>query len=231
MKRISLILICMMMMTWPAYSQFWISINWENPHCEQCMWMEQALHLYGRRAADYHRIIHKYGKKIEREARRSTRYWEASAERIFALRMERDRALQLILNPEEFRLYVRFIRESPVRIHDYQGWFRHPHHPEFHPSLRCLEFEDHYWTSTWHYRGGHWNNHFVPKHAIKHDRHRPEVYHQKEWRDDRKGAPHHRADWHKESRKEHDKDQKHTNKKTDKNNERKRNDFRYKSRD
>ncbi len=168
MKRISLILICMMMVvSWPAYSQFWMSVNWKNPHCEQCRWMEQALHLHGRRAADYHRIIHKYGKKIEHEARRSTRDWEASAKRIFALRMERDRALQLILNPDEFRLYVRYIREAPARIHD-QGWSKHPQH---------------------------------------------------------------RSKWRKEERKNHYKDQKHTNKKTDRNNERKRNDIWYSSRD
>ena len=50
----------------PAYSQFWISFGWNEPHCQNCLWMEQAMHLPARQAAEYHKIIHKYGQKIER---------------------------------------------------------------------------------------------------------------------------------------------------------------------
>ena len=162
MKRVGLICILIILCSLPGYSQFWISFNWNASHCDNCLWMEHALHLSGKRAAEYHHIIHKYGKKIEREARRDTRYWERSAERIYRLRMERDRALQRLLSPGEFRLYVRFIREVPTRIHDYRGWFNHPHHPHFRPSAHCHHYENSYWHCDWNYRNGHWASHYRP---------------------------------------------------------------------
>ena len=58
--------------------------------------MEQAMHLPARQAAEYHKIIHKYGQKIEKEARRDYRYWDRAARRIYDLRMERDRKIQRI---------------------------------------------------------------------------------------------------------------------------------------
>lgn len=93
--------------------------------------MEQAMRLNGRQAADYHNIVHKYGQKIEKEARKHYRYWDQSAKKIFNLRMERDRRLQRVLSPSQFRLYVRFVRERPQRIHDYQGWYNNPHYPNY----------------------------------------------------------------------------------------------------
>ena len=31
--------------------------------------------------------------------------------------------------------YVRFVRERPQRIHDYQGWYNNPHYPNYRPPL------------------------------------------------------------------------------------------------
>lgn len=191
MKRISLICLLVFLCSLPGYSQFWISFNWNDSHCDNCLWMEHALHLSSRRAAEYHRIIHKYGKKIEREARRETRYWERSAERIYKLRMERDRALQRLLSPSEFRLYVRFIRETPTRIHDYRGWFNHPYYPNYRPSAYCHHYEDSYWGCDWKYNNGHWSNHYrshKPRPHVQPQRpHRPEV---------RPHRPHDDGQWH-----------------------------------
>ena len=73
MKRFSLLCVLAILCSLPAYSQFWISFGWNEPHCQNCLWMEQAMHLPARQAAEYHKIIHKYGQKIEKEARRSER--------------------------------------------------------------------------------------------------------------------------------------------------------------
>ena len=75
MKRFSLLCVLAILCSLPAYSQFWISFGWNEPHCQNCLWMEQAMHLPARQAAEYHKIIHKYGQKIEKEARRDYRYW------------------------------------------------------------------------------------------------------------------------------------------------------------
>ena len=66
MKRFSLLCVLAILCSLPAYSQFWISFGWNEPHCQNCLWMEQAMHLPARQAAEYHKIIHKYGQKIER---------------------------------------------------------------------------------------------------------------------------------------------------------------------
>ena len=87
--------------------------------------------MTNRQAAEYHKIIHRYGEKIEREARKHYRYWDQSARKIYKLRMERDRKLQRILSPSQFRLYVRFVREAPTRIHDWRGWYNNPHYPHY----------------------------------------------------------------------------------------------------
>ena len=76
MKRFSLLCVLAILCSLPAYSQFWISFGWNEPHCQNCLWMEQAMHLPARQAAEYHKIIHKYGQKIEKEARRDYRYWD-----------------------------------------------------------------------------------------------------------------------------------------------------------
>lgn len=160
MKRISLLCLLILMCSLPGQAQFWISFGWNEPHCQNCLWMEQALRLNGRQAADYHNIIHKYGQKIEKEARKHYRYWDQSAKKIFNLRMERDRRLQRILSPAQFRQYVGFVRERPQRIHDYQGWYNNPHYPEYRPTNICWRYEDHYWHCQWEYAGGRWNGRF-----------------------------------------------------------------------
>lgn len=160
MKRISLICLLILLCSLPGQAQFWISFGWNEPHCQSCLWMEQAMRLNGRQAADYHNIIHRYGQKIEKEARKHYRYWDQSAKKIFNLRMERDRKLQRVLSPSQFRLYVRFVRENPKRIHDYQGWYNNPHYPEYRPSNVCWRYEDHYWHCQWEYTGGRWNGRF-----------------------------------------------------------------------
>lgn len=58
--------------------------------------------MTNRQAAEYHKIIHRYGEKIEREARKHYRYWDQSARKIYKLRMERDRKLQRILRLRSF---------------------------------------------------------------------------------------------------------------------------------
>lgn len=130
MKRFSLLCVLAILCSLPAYSQFWISFGWNEPHCQNCLWMEQAMHLPARQAAEYHKIIHKYGQKIEKEARRDYRYWDRAARRIYDLRMERDRKIQRILTPAQFNLYVRFVRGHPQRIHDYRGWYANPRYPD-----------------------------------------------------------------------------------------------------
>ena len=135
MKRISFICLLILLCSLPGQAQFWISFGWNEPHCQSCLWMEQAMRLNGRQAADYHNIVHKYGQRIEKEARKHYRYWDQSAKKIFNLRMERDRKLQRVLSPSQFRLYVRFVRERPQRIHDYQGWYNNPHYPNYRPSV------------------------------------------------------------------------------------------------
>lgn len=122
--------------------------------------MEQTIRMTNRQAAEYHKIIHRYGERIEREARRNTRYWDQSAQRIFKLRMERDRKLQRILSPSQFRLYVRLVRETPTRIHDWRGWYNNPNYPHYHPSSACCRYEDHYWHCEWEYAGNRWIDRF-----------------------------------------------------------------------
>lgn len=160
MKRIYLLCMLMLLCSLPGQAQFWISFGWNEPHCQSCLWMEQAMRLNGRQAADYHNIVHKYGQKIEKEARKHYRYWDQSAKKIFNLRMERDRRLQRVLSPSQFRLYVRFVRERPQRIHDYQGWYNNPNYPDYRPSHVCWRYEDHYWHNQWEYNNGRWNGRF-----------------------------------------------------------------------
>lgn len=152
MKRIGLICFLALLCSLPGYSQFWISFGWNEPRCQSCLWMAEALRLSARQAAEYHKIVHKYGQKIEREARRECRYWDKSARRIYDLRMERDRKLQRLLTPAAFGLYVRFVRESPSRIHDYRGWYKNPHYPHYRPSRVCSHYEDEYWKHGWDHR-------------------------------------------------------------------------------
>lgn len=149
MKRWSILLLIVLSCSMQGHAQFWLSFGWNEPHCKNCHWMENAIRMTSRQAAEYHKIIHKYGEKIEREARKHHRYWDQSAEKIYKLRMERDRKLQRILSPSQFDLYVRYIRETPTRIHDWRGWYNHPHYPKYRPSTVCIHYEDHYWHHKW----------------------------------------------------------------------------------
>lgn len=160
MKRISFICLLIFLCSLPGQAQFWISFGWNEPHCQSCLWMEKAMRLNGRQAADYHNIVHKYGQKIEKETRKHYRYWDQSAKKIFNLRMERDRKLQRVLSPSQFRSYVRFVRERPQRIHDYHGWYNNPNYPDYRPSHVCWRYEDHYWHNQWEYTNGRWNGRF-----------------------------------------------------------------------
>ena len=156
MKRLSSILMAVLFCSLQGYAQFWISFGWNEPHCQNCLWMEQAIRMTNRQAAEYHKIIHRYGEKIEREARKHYRYWDQSAQKIYKLRMERDR----ILSPSQFRLYVRFVRETPTRIHDWRGWYNNPHYPDYRPSSSCHRYEDHYWHCQWEYTNNRWFDRF-----------------------------------------------------------------------
>lgn len=150
MKRTSFICcILILLFSLKGYSQFWINFGWNEPHCQNCLWMERAMRLNPRQAADYHSIIHKYGQRIEKETRKHYRYWDKSAHKIFDLRMDRDRRLQRILSPAQFRMYVRFARERPQRIHDYRGWYNNPNYPTHRPSNDCRRYEDNYWKYRW----------------------------------------------------------------------------------
>lgn len=160
MKRLAWIGFLVLLFTLPAYSQFWIHFEWNAPGCQECRWMEQTLHMSPPVAQEYHKIIHKYGRKIEQEALKDCRYWDHSAQIIYRLRMERDRKLQRILSPRQFELYVYYIRETPQRIHDYIGWYDNPYYPDYRPTRNCYWYEDSYWRGSWTYAQGHWVCHF-----------------------------------------------------------------------
>lgn len=146
--------------------------------------MEQAIRMTNRQAAEYHKIIHRYGEKIEREARKHYRYWDQSARKIYKLRMERDRKLQRILSPSQFRLYVRFVREAPTRIHDWRGWYNNPHYPHYRPSNACYRYEDHYWHCQWEYTNNRWFDRFDDGKWYPGKYDRPQPHHNN-------GRPHH----------------------------------------
>lgn len=149
MRRLSLFCILILFCGLPAYCQFWNDFGWEESHCQSCLWMERALRLPERKAAEYHRLIHTYGKKIEKETRRDSRHWDRAARNIYKYRMERDGKIQYILTPAQFNLYVRYSRERPQRIHDYRGWYNNPHYPNYHPSHDCSHYEEDYWNYRW----------------------------------------------------------------------------------
>ena len=149
MKRFSLCLLLALFYSLPAFSQFWIHVEWGAPHCRHCEWMEEALHLHPHEAAEYHRIIHKYGQRIEKEARREYRHWDKAARKIYELRMERDHLLLHLLSPSQFSLYVRLMRDYPQRVHDYKGWYANPKHPHLKPSYDCRRYENDYWNHHW----------------------------------------------------------------------------------
>lgn len=160
MKKITFITLLLMLLSFQGNAQFWINFGWGEPNCRTCDWMERALRMTPRQARDYNKIVHRYGEKIERETRRPHKYWDDCARHIYDLRIERDRRLQRILSPNQFRSYIRYSRENPTRIHDWRGWYNNPHYPTYRPSRGCHRYEDHYWHSEWEYRNNKWYDHF-----------------------------------------------------------------------
>lgn len=92
--------------------------------CRECEWMVRTIRLSDRRADSYYKIIHTYAKKIEKEARKGGKDWRKAERKINQYRTERDRKVRSILTPQQFRVYARFIKERPSRIHDRSRWFK-----------------------------------------------------------------------------------------------------------
>lgn len=152
MKRLSLISLLMILISIPAFSQFWIEFGWNDPYCRQCEQMIEVLRLSPKQTRDYHKIIHNYGKKIEKQARRDYRHWDNAARKIYDLRFDRDRKLQRLLSHQQFDLYLRYTRERPQLIHDHRGWYENPRYASRHHSPDWIRFENNYW-------GHHWKGH------------------------------------------------------------------------
>ena len=64
MKKLSILLIAILFCSLQGHAQFWISFGWNEPHCQNCLWMEQAIRMTNRQAAEYHKIIHRSGRYI-----------------------------------------------------------------------------------------------------------------------------------------------------------------------
>ena len=60
MKKLSILLIAILFCSLQGHAQFWISFGWNEPHCQNCLWMEQAIRMTNRQAAEYHKIIHRH---------------------------------------------------------------------------------------------------------------------------------------------------------------------------
>ncbi len=160
MRRFRLISLMIMVGSIAAYSQIWIAFGWNDTHCRECEWMEHSLRMTGRQAHDYHHIVHQYGQKIEKEARKEYRHWDKAYRKIFDLRMDRDRKLQRVLSPQQFGLYVRLTREEPYRIHDYRGWYENPRYYGYQIRPDWRRYEDRYWSFHWDgrdYRNYRWD--------------------------------------------------------------------------
>ncbi len=155
MKRFRMITLMMLVCSVAAYSQIWISFGWNDSHCRDCEWMERSLRMTDRQARDYHNIVHKYGQKIEKEARKDYKHWDKAYRNIYSLRMDRDHKIQRILSPEQFGLYIRFTREEPVRIHDYRGWYENPRYYGYQIHTDWRRYEDRYWSFRWDGRDYH----------------------------------------------------------------------------
>ncbi len=162
MKRFSMITLLMLVCSVATYSQIWIAFGWNDSHCRDCEWMERSLRMTDRQARDYHNIVHKYGQKIEKEARKEYKHWDKAYRKIYDLRMDRDRKLQRILSPQQFGLYIRLTREQPIRIHDYRGWYENPRYTGYRILPDWRRYEDTYWSFRWDgrdYRNYRWDDH------------------------------------------------------------------------
>ena len=45
MKKLSILLIAILFCSLQGHAQFWISFGWNEPHCQNCLWMEQAIRM------------------------------------------------------------------------------------------------------------------------------------------------------------------------------------------
>ncbi|MDH6313619.1 hypothetical protein M2137_002409 [Parabacteroides sp. PFB2-10] len=149
MKRLSVIALLLLLCSLPGYSQFWIEFGWHETQCRQCASMAQSLRLSPKQARDYQKVVHKYGQKIEKEARRDYKHWDKAARKIYDLRMDRDRKIQRMLTPQQFGMYVYAVQERPQRIHDYNGWYENPRYAGYRHSPDWRRLERQYWTYHW----------------------------------------------------------------------------------
>lgn len=90
--------------------------------CQECEQMARSMHLSGRQAIEYHKIIHRYSTRIQIEIRKSNGNWDRASRRIYDLRIERDRKLQALLQADQFNVFFRLCCEVPSRIHDRRLW-------------------------------------------------------------------------------------------------------------
>ncbi|MDH6342511.1 hypothetical protein M2480_001133 [Parabacteroides sp. PFB2-12] len=159
MKRLSIIALLLLLCSLPGYSQFWIEFGWHDAQCRQCVSMSQSLRLNPKQARDYQKIVHKYGQKIEKEARRDYKHWDKAARRIYDLRMDRDRKIQRMLNPQQFSMYVHAVQARPQRIHDYNGWYENPRYAGYRHSPDWRRLENQYWNYHWNLKPApHYDN-------------------------------------------------------------------------
>lgn len=163
MKRLSLISLLVLLISLPGYSQFWIEYGWHQANCSQCRSMAASLQLNPKQAREYEKIVHKYGQRIEKEARRDYKHWDKAAKKIYDIRMDRDKKLLRLLSPYQFDRYVYLTRERPQRIHDYRGWYEHPSYGavRVYPDVR--RYENSYWSH-------HWKPAPAPKHKPNKDK-------------------------------------------------------------
>lgn len=149
MKRMSIIALLLLVCSLPGYSQFWIEFGWHEPQCNQCVSMAHTLRLSNKQAREYQKIVHKYGQKIEKEARKDYKHWDKAARKIYDLRMDRDRKIQRLLSHQQFSVYIHAIQDRPQRIHDYRGWYENPRYAGHRHSPDWRRLESQYWTYHW----------------------------------------------------------------------------------
>lgn len=86
--------------------------------CGECERMVRSIRLSDRRADAYYKIIHTFAKKIEIEVRKGGKDRRKTEQRINRYRTDRDRKVRSFLTPQQFRMYMRLVKERPLRIHD-----------------------------------------------------------------------------------------------------------------
>lgn len=128
------IILLILTFIYSSYSYSQLGLNRHRP-CRDCDWMTHSLHLSDNKAKAYYTIIHSYSAKIEKEMRYANRNPKRADLKIRQLRIERERKIQNILTPAQFRLYVRFCKERISRIHEQLRWFNNS------------QYHHRYWTN------------------------------------------------------------------------------------